>query len=379
MFPGAPVIVGKERLAAEGRAIQAVVVNNKISNVCPGGDGEGGGASAGVADSESICQSAAEVFGLEGGAGAVIPCSTGVIGWRLPVDAICDHLAPVKAKMQSDSLYPACKSIMTTDRYPKMRGTEVGSNGGRLVGIAKGAGMIEPDMATMLVYLVTDLQIPREKMRELLSKKSDASFNCISIDSDTSTSDTVLLLSSGKVPLAEGDLEDFEEKLEAVCDGLAEDVVRNGEGTAHVMQVHVTGAPTSALARKLGKAVVNSPLFKAAVAGNDPNVGRLLAVVGRVMGRESPDTDVSNTRISLGGHVVFEDNTFAISPEMETELFDLFKRAEMTTSEGEHLLYPPHFRTVPIEIDLGAGEGSSTVLGSDLTAEYVHINGDYRS
>ncbi|CAN0531271.1 unnamed protein product, partial [Ectocarpus sp. 12 AP-2014] len=154
MFPGAPVIVGKERLAAEGRAIQAVVVNNKISNVCPGGDGEGGGASAGVADSESICQRAAEVFGLEGGAGAVIPCSTGVIGWRLPVDAICDHLAPVKDKMQSDSLYPACKSIMTTDRYPKMRGTEVGSNGGRLVGIAKGAGMIEPDMATMLVYLV---------------------------------------------------------------------------------------------------------------------------------------------------------------------------------------------------------------------------------
>ncbi|CAN0347471.1 unnamed protein product, partial [Ectocarpus sp. 8 AP-2014] len=301
MFPGAPVIVGKERLAAEGRAVQAVVINNKISNVCPGGDGEGGGASAGVADSESICQRAAEVFGLEGGAGAVIPCSTGVIGWRLPVDAICDHLAPLKAKMQSDSLYPACKSIMTTDRYPKMRGTEVGSNGGRLVGIAKGAGMIEPDMATMLVYLVTDLQIPREKMRELLSKKSDASFNCISIDSDTSTSDTVLLLSSGKVPLAEGDLEDFEEKLEAVCDGLAEDVVRNGEGTAHVMQVHVTGAPTSALARKLGKAVVNSPLFKAAVAGNDPNVGRLLAVVGRVMGRESPDTDVSNTRCVYRG------------------------------------------------------------------------------
>ncbi|CAB1119523.1 unnamed protein product [Ectocarpus sp. CCAP 1310/34] len=114
--------------------------------------------------------------------------------------------------------------------------------------------------------------------------------------------DTVLLLSSGKVPLAEGDLEDFEEKLEAVCDGLAEDVVRNGEGTAHVMQVpcgtvrYGNGAPTSALARKLGKAVVNSPLFKAAVAGNDPNVGRLLAVVGKVMGRESPDTDVSNTR-----------------------------------------------------------------------------------
>ncbi|CAM9879359.1 unnamed protein product, partial [Hapterophycus canaliculatus] len=121
---------------------------------------------------------------------------------------------------------------------------QVGSRGGRLVGIAKGAGMIEPDMATMLVYLVTDLQIPREKMRELLSRKADASFNCISIDSDTSTSasrDTVLLVSSGKVPLEEGDLEDFEEKLEAVCDGLAEDVVRNGEGTAHVMQARNAG------------------------------------------------------------------------------------------------------------------------------------------
>ncbi|CAM9101747.1 unnamed protein product [Scytosiphon promiscuus] len=387
MFPGAPVIVGKERLAAEGRAIQAIVVNNKISNVCPGGDskragvaGNSGGASAGVADSESICDRMAEQFGLEGGAGAVIPCSTGVIGWRLPVDAICDQLAPLETKMQSDSMFPASKSIMTTDRYPKMRALAfVGSSGGRLVGIAKGAGMIEPDMATMLVYLVTDLQIPREKMRELLSKKADASFNCISIDSDTSTSDTVLLVSSGKVPLKEGDLEDFEDKLGALCDGLAEDVVRNGEGTAHVMQVSVTGAPSPQLARHLGKAVVNSPLFKAAVAGNDPNVGRLLAVVGRVMGRESPETDVTQTRISLGGHVVFENNTFAISPEMEIELTELFKRAEMTTADGKHLPYPPHFRVVPIEIDLGAGDGSSTVLGSDLTAEYVHINGDYRS
>ncbi|CAM9810610.1 unnamed protein product, partial [Ascophyllum nodosum] len=322
LFPGAPVLVGRERLAAEGRALQGVIINNKISNVCPAGDtGTGGGAGGGVADSESVCQRMADEFGFDGGAGAVLPCSTGVIGWRLPVADICDKLASVRGAMQSESLFPAAESIMTTDRYPKLRGTRVGSNGGRLVGIAKGAGMIEPNMATMLSYLITDLQIPREKMRELLSEKADATFNCISIDSDTSTSDTVVLLSSGKVPLADGDLEDFEEKLEAVCAGLAEDVVRNGEGTGHVMEVRVSGAPTSDIARRLGKAVVNSPLFKSAIAGNDPNVGRLLAVVGRFMAIESPGADV----ISLGGHVVFERNAFSISPGIESDLFDLFK------------------------------------------------------
>ncbi|CAM9409858.1 unnamed protein product [Discosporangium mesarthrocarpum] len=238
--------------------------------------------------------------------------------------------------------------------------------------------MIEPDMATMLVYILTDLQVPRDRLRAMLWEKVDSSFNCISVDSDTSTSDTVVLVSSGRVEAAESDLLDFEARLGALCSGLAEDVVRNGEGVGHVIKVQVTGAPTEALARRLGKAIVNSPLFKTAISGNDPNVGRLLAVVGRVMATESPEADMSKTRLSFGGSVVFENNAFCIGPKKEEELCDLFKGAQITDG-GNHLPYPPHFRVVPVEVDLGIGKASATVVGSDLSSEYVRINADYRS
>ncbi|KAG5188504.1 glutamate N-acetyltransferase [Tribonema minus] len=372
LFPGAPVLVGRRRLAS-GASLQGIVVNNKISNVCPGGE-----AGAGERDSEAVCGKVAEVWGFAGGADAVLPSSTGVIGWRLPTQAILDNLSLVQGRIQRDSLAPAARSIMTTDRYPKLRGCRVGATGASVVGIAKGAGMIEPNMATMLVYILTDLDVPRSALQSLLRAKVDASFNCISVDSDTSTSDTVVLVSSGKVAAREGDLEAFGAALESVCKGLAQDVVRNGEGTTHVMEVLVKGAPSDATARRVGKEVVNSPLFKCAVAGNDPNVGRLLAVVGRVMGVLDPAADLSRTRLSFGGKVVFENGQFCIDPALEDEIYAQFKSAEILVN-GEHVAYPPHMRTVQIEVDMGLGDHEVTVYGSDLTAEYVRINADYRS
>lgn len=236
--------------------------------------------------------------------------------------------------------------------------------------------MIEPNMATMLSYLVTDLSVPRDELRRMLKEAVDSSFNSISVDTDTSTSDTVVLACSDRIQPAEGDLQAFEEALHGVCRDLAEDVVRNGEGTSHVIQAHVKGAPSARAAKIMGKAIVNSPLFKCAVAGNDPNVGRLLAIVGRVS--DDLDLDASRARLSLGGQVVFENGKFCISPDTEREIFRQFDRAGMLVNGG-HAPYPPHFRNVEIEVDLGAGPESATVYGSDLTLEYVRINADYRS
>jgi glutamate N-acetyltransferase/amino-acid N-acetyltransferase len=184
-FPGAPVLVGRERL--QGPALGAIVVNNKVSNVCAPG---------GVAAAERICAEAARLLGLA--PSEVLPSSTGVIGWTLPVEAMMAALPAAVGSLAAGSILPAAEGIVTTDLYPKVRRAAVGS--GSIVGIAKGAGMIEPNLATMLVYLVTDLDVPRAELRRMLAAAVGPTFNSISIDSDTSTSDTVVLLSSGRIP-----------------------------------------------------------------------------------------------------------------------------------------------------------------------------------
>ncbi|CAM9197949.1 unnamed protein product, partial [Heterosigma akashiwo] len=372
-FPGSPVLVGRERLKEE--KLQAIVVNNKISNVCPGGNG--------VADSEAVCAAMAETFGFAGGAQAVLPSSTGVIGWRLPVADMVANLPALKDSLQHDSLVPAAIGICTTDRYPKLRGAAL-PGGGRLVGIAKGAGMIEPNMATMLVYLLTDVAVPRATLRELLPAAVGVTFNCISVDSDESTSDTVALVSSRKVPLAgEAHLAEFRAALHAICRDLAKEVVRNGEGTSHVLEVAVKGCWSDEAARAIGKAVVNSPLFKCAVAGNDPNVGRLIAVVGKTVGRMAGVPagwdPLGRARFSVAGETVFAGGRFDLNAEKEERLFRKMKEAQLLGEIGEHLTYPPHDRVIAVEVDLGAGDCAATTWGSDLTAEYVSINADYRS
>src|SRR5512141_2725653 len=285
-FPGAPVIVGRRRV--EGRALGAIVVNNKISNVCAPG---------GVEAAERVCAEAARLVGCA--PQEVLPSSTGVIGWRLPVDAMVAALPAAAAALAGGSVLPAAEAIMTTDLYPKIRRAQVGA--GSVVGIAKGAGMLEPNLATMLVYLLTDLDVPRAALRAALDEAVEASFNCISVDSDTSTSDTVALVSSRRRPAPPAGA--FAAALARVCADLAEDVVRNGEGVHHVMRVAVSGARTFDEARGLGKAVVNSPLLKAAVNGNDPNVGRLLCAVGKVAGAEGLPLDPGRCVMRVGGEV----------------------------------------------------------------------------
>jgi glutamate N-acetyltransferase/amino-acid N-acetyltransferase len=368
-FPGAPIIVGRRRL--DEPALGAIIVNNKISNVCAPG---------GVEASERICAETARLLGLK--ASEILPSSTGVIGWTLPVDAMVNGLPQAVSALKGGSVLPAAEGIVTTDLYPKIRAATVG--GGRVVGIAKGAGMVEPNLATMLVYLLTDLDVSRATLRAMLPRVLTQSFNRISVDSDTSTSDTVVVVSSGRVPCP--DVSAFERALETVCRDLAEDVVRNGEGVRHVIRVAVRNAPSAELAAALGKAIVNAPLFKCAVAGNDPNVGRLIQAIGKHVGAHAPSTDLARLTARIGGIEIFAHGTFQLDPKKEEALVAHLRAAELYASQPPKngvftppIDFPPHERCVEIEVDVGTGTAAATVIGGDLTHEYVSENADYRS
>ena len=354
---------------ANGGPIQALVINNKVSNVCSGGDGE--------ADAELVCDAVAKGLGLDSGS-LVIPSSTGVIGWRLPAKELAEDIVPVAIEnLQSDSILDAAKAIMTTDRFPKIRAKKL-SNGARIVAIAKGAGMIEPNMATMLSYILTDATVPKADLQRILSSVVDESYNCLSIDGDESTSDSVVCVASNQVsdPV---DMKEFEDAMMRVCKGLAADIVRNGEGTSHVMRVQIDNFPgTKKEARFLGRHIVNSPLFKCAVSGNDPNTGRLAGAIGSYMGKYMPDADLSKLSLTLGGRVIFTEGKFVLEGDaVEKELSNHMEDAEY----GDSTDYPPHQKFVEIGLDFGqvGGDVSLTILGSDLTKEYVVINADYRS
>ncbi|RHY47524.1 hypothetical protein DYB30_009724 [Aphanomyces astaci] len=331
--PGAPIKVGRKRLAED--TLGAIIVNNKISNVCANGGG--------VGDAQEVCDAIAQHLDLRGS--QVLPSSTGVIGWRLPVEPIINALPSLVESLQDTSILPAA-----SDLYPKIRSADV--CGGRIVGIAKGAGMVEPNMATMLSYILTDLSVPRELLRQLLAEVVEQTYNSMSVDTDESTSDTLAIVSSDQIPFDVDDTDAFRAALYDVCAGLCEDIVRNGEGAHHVMRVVVTGAADEMQAKGVGKSIVNSPLLKCAVAGNDPNVGRLVMAVR--------------------------------SQDVEKELVQHMKKAQLTeTTRGgvDHTSrdYPPHDHMVEIQVDLGLGNATAKVLGIDLTHEYVAINADYRS
>lgn len=368
-FPGSPIILGRSRLNS-GKPIQTLIINNKVSNVCSGGDG--------VANSEIVCGAVAKALNLEGGIESVLPSSTGVIGWRLPAKELAEDVVPKAVQaLQSESAFNSARDIMTTDRYPKLRSKTL-SNGARIIGIAKGAGMIEPNMATMLSYILTDATVPKSKLQAMLSEAVNGSFNSISVDGDESTSDTAVVISSNKVDM-EGDknFEEFQSALNEICTGLAQDLVRNGEGTGHVMRVAIQNFPGSSLeARRLGRHVVNSPLFKCAVSGNDPNTGRLAAAVGSFMGKFKGQEDVSKMVISLGGRTIFCEGKFVLEGDtVEKEISDHMKSAQ----QNEVSDFPQHQKCVEIGIDFVVGNTSAVVFGSDLTNEYIVVNADYRS
>jgi len=242
------------------------------------------------------------------------------------------------------------------------------------VGIAKGAGMIEPNCATMLVYLLTDVSADRGLFRDSLRDACSVSFNRISIDGDQSTSDTVLGFSSCLKPaVPEADLRGA---IASVCGALAEDIVRNGEGTHHVIRVDVDGAESEEEGVGVARRVVNSPLVKTAVFGNDPNVGRLIMAIGDWFGGRGIPLDPDRVAISIGGREVYREGGFVIDKPLEDTLSAYLKDRFIDPGTDR---FPRHDKTVDIRVSLGRGRADAWVLGSDLSYDYVKENADYRS
>ena len=361
-FPGAPVKLCKSRM--ERKDFRGIIINNKIANVC---------IETGVADSEKVLASAAAEIGCE--AGQLMGSSTGVIGWRLPIDEITAVVPEVVQSAKSDQSRNAvtlAERIMTTDSFAKLRSREV--CGGRITAVAKGAGMIEPNMATMLCFIMTDVDVERSALREMLSDIVKVTFNRISVDSDQSTSDMVVAVSSKRKKCTEP--EEFRKALHEICSELAEDIVRNGEGTSHVIRVAVGGAATEDEASAIGKALVNSPLVKTAVAGNDPNVGRFVSSIGDYCGNSGIELDPERVEMKLGGELIFSKGSFTLSPDKERRLAAYLHECSVIP---EHKGWPVHEKNVNIDINIGMGNSQSIIIGSDLTHEYVRENADYRT
>jgi glutamate N-acetyltransferase/amino-acid N-acetyltransferase len=362
-FAGAPVLIGRQRL--QQPRVRGILVNNKVANV---------GARGAVADAELLCDRLGELVGCSGR--EILPASTGVVGWKLPVAEMLEALPKLAAGRQERGLLPVARAIMTTDSYPKLHREKIA--GGSIVGVAKGAGMIEPNMGTMLAFLLTDLAVEPAFLRQCLAECVRHSFNRISVDSDQSTSDMAVALSSGKRPAARPAA--FRQGLLTVCRRLAEDVVRNGEGVAHVLRVCVKAAASEELAVGAAKAVVNSPLVKTAVFGNDPNVGRILAALGDYFGSLGDDAgevfDLGRLRVRLGGTEIFRRGSFCLDVRKEKRLAAYLQEC---AQDPQRKGFPQHDRTVDITVDLGIGRAQDEVLGSDLSFEYVRENAEYRS
>ncbi len=358
-FPGAPVLIGRSKISSE--YFRGVIINNKIANVRARG---------GVEDAKRVVYELSRI--LKEREEYFFPSSTGIIGWRIPVEEMIKTLPKLVEGLNNRSLLPIARAIMTTDSFPKLRSERVGD--GIIVGIAKGAGMIEPNMGTMLSYILTDIAMDREFLREALSSCVERSFNRISIDGDQSTSDTAMVISSGiRARVSE---QVFYEKLLSVCKKLAEDIVRNGEGVGHVIEVTVRNAGNKSLAKEVGKAIINSPLVKTAIFGNDPNVGRFISSVGDFLGNRGVTVEADKVKIAVGEEVVFERGYFSLDVDKEKRLVEYLKSCFL---DPESKGYPRHDRKVEIVVDLGMKEGMAVVIGADLTYQYVKENADYRS
>ncbi len=350
----APVDWCREALQASGNA-RLVVTNSGNANAFTG--------ALGVASVRRTVGKAVEL--LDCHPGEVFVCSTGTIGVPLDDSKITAALPDALAKLKDNAWSEAARAIMTTDTFPKgvSKKAKIGDKTVTINGFCKGAGMIAPDMATMLAYVFTDAAIPQPVLQELLAKGTDKSFNCITVDSDTSTSDTLLLFATGRagnpVPKDRKDplLKDFRKALNAVLLDLAQQVVKDGEGATKFVEVRVTGAAGKKAARTIALAIANSPLVKTAIAGEDANWGRVVAAVGK--SGEKADRD--RLSIKTGGIVQAEKG----------QLAEGYDEAPVTEHmKGQNIL---------IEVDVGVGKGSATVWTCDLTHDYIDINGSYRT
>ena len=339
-FPGAPVILGRETIRA-GR-LRAIAVNSKVSNVATGEQG--------VENARRMAAAAAAEVGTE--PGHVLVSSTGVIGVPLPIETIERGLRGMAAELQPDPMVGAA-GIMTTDTHPKAISTSVGD--ATVTWVAKGSGMIEPNMATMLVYIFTDAAIDAPTLDRMLRQAVHVSFNMLSVDGDTSTSDTCAILANGLAGQVDPDA--FLMALTAGCIRMTEILARDGEGAEHLVRVTVRGAATEDEARRVAKSLVNSPLIKTMVHGADPNVGRVLMAIGKCF---DCTIEPAHTDAWINGHAVVRCGARLT-----------FDDAVVRETLGEEV--------VDIDIALGVGDGEARAYGCDLTKGYIDENAAYYS
>ena len=348
-FQAAPVVLSKSALKKSGGKVKAVVVNAGCANAVTGKEGLDAAKRVRTRTAELLRCAEKEIF----------MASTGVIGVVLPDKKMRESLPDAVNRLSAGGVDALSHAILTTDVGPKVAQVAftLGGKRGRLVGVAKGAGMIHPNMATMLAFVMTDANIVPDALQRCLKSAIDQSFNTISVDGDTSTNDCVLLLASGKLGNAtSADLADFQRALNTLCRELAWMIVRDGEGAIRVMELEVTGARTDRDARLAAHAIATSPLVKTALHGGDPNWGRILAAVGRSGAR------FSVRRVSLtAGPIALVRNGQPV-PYREKDAARVFARER-----------------VPLRVDLGGGNARAVVLSSDLGHDYVSLNADYRS
>jgi len=345
----AAVLDCQEKIGDDSDLGAAILVNAGNANAFTGKNG--------VHSTKAVTNAVAETLGLP--ETRVFSSSTGVIGEPLPHDRITAKLSDLSERLSADGMAGAAEAIRTTDTFAKGSTRTISTSNGdvKIAGIAKGSGMIAPDMATMLVYIFTDAKIDRAPLQAMLSELNERTFNSITVDSDTSTSDTLLLAATGQSGVDVTNDADFKAGLHAVMLDLAHQVVRDGEGATKFVEVSVTGAATEADARTHALAIANSPLVKTAIAGEDPNWGRIVMAIGK--SGAAADRDLLTIR--FGDILVAEAGW--VSPDY---------------TEDAGAAYMQN-ASIQITVDLGLGENSSTVWTCDLTHGYITINADYRS
>jgi glutamate N-acetyltransferase/amino-acid N-acetyltransferase len=338
---GVSIPIGRKNV--ENGMLQAIVVTSGIANVATG--------KIGTENTNTIINAVAQEFDIL--AEDVLPSSTGVIGPQLPVDKVINGIQNSKKQLNGE-WEEFAHAIMTTDKHVKMVSGSVGN--AKILGICKGSGMIQPNMATMLVYFFTDADIKSNILKEILQKAVNSSFNMISVDTDTSTSDTVAILANGMA--GEVDIKEFQDTFTKLCIELAKKVVIDGEGATRLIEANITSAKSYEQAKKVAKSIINSPLVKTAVYGADPNWGRIIMAVGKVF--DSSITADSVT-ISFGEGIVYDRGT--INDDVIEKLTEYLKKSANCV----------------IGVDLHLGDEHATAWGCDLTEEYVDINASYTS
>lgn len=351
-FCAAPVLVARKNIS---RSVQWLLINS--------GNANAGTGDAGFEDTLKTCRSVSEHVGVE--PAQVLPFSTGVIGERLPVEKIRAAIPKAIDSLSAEGWKKAANAIMTTDTRPKgvSRTFRIAGKDAVITGVAKGAGMIHPNMATMLAFIATDLDIEPGLLNTCLSDAVNRSFNCISVDGDTSTNDACVLIATGKAAIPEiqassRELKLFSDLLEEVCAELAEAIVRDGEGATKLLRIDVGSAASAKEARAVAKTIATSPLVKTACFASDPNWGRILAAIGR-SGVEN--LNIEQVRIWLGNLPIVTKG--GLAPGYQEP------QAQQVMNQDE----------IPIRVELGRGDHSHQELSCDLSYEYVRINADYRT